>query len=116
MTVVDEISPREYGEDRIDLTLSEQTPAPQANDAAILDVGYDRALPEGVTLPLELTITSPTGESVYQRQVFRRFAPNQISFVPREGGSHLVRFAEQHHNRWFGLFVLDVIGTKLTET
>ncbi len=115
MTVVDDISPREYGEDRLTLALNEATADPQVNDAVILDVDYARALPEGVSLPLELTVTSPTGATTYQRQIFRRFQPDQLSFVPREGGSHLVRFAEQHHNRWFGSLVVEVTGTKLTE-
>jgi len=115
MTIVDEVSPSYYGEDRIDLQLSVQTPSPQSFDAVIVDVDYARTLPQGVVLPLEMTIMSPSGAAQYQRVVFSRLAPSQLSFVPREGGSHLLRFAEQHHNRWFGSLVIDVAGTQLNE-
>lgn len=115
MAVVDEISPSTYGEDRIDLTLSQATPAPRAFEGVIVNVGYDRCAPEGVVLPLELTIVGPSGAATYQRRVFRRFAPQDIAFTPREGGQHLVRLGEAHHNRWFGSLELNVEGNSLTE-
>ena len=115
MPVVDEVSPVTYGEDRIVLTLSEQTPEPQAFNAVVVDVDYSAGLPEGVTLPLELTIVGPSGSETYQRRVFRRLLPDTLAFIPREGGEHLIRLAEQFHNRWFGALVLEIAGDPVRE-
>ena len=111
MSVVDEISPREVGEDRIDLALDETTTSPQVFEPVIVNVDFSRCDPEGVVLPLELTITGPSGEVT--RQYFRRTVPSQVSFRPQEGGSTLVRVAEVFHNRWFGALVVDVAGDPL---
>ncbi len=35
--------------------------------------------------------------------------------LPREGGPHLVRLAEAHHNRWFGALTLNVEGAVIDE-
>lgn len=116
MAVVDEVSPVIYGQDLIRLTLSQQTPTVRAFGACLLDVDYSLTLPSGVVLPLEFTVSSSSGASTYQRRVFRRLSPSQISFVPREGGPHLVRLGEAHHNRWFGSLLIDVDGSPLTAT
>jgi hypothetical protein len=115
MAVVDEVSPVSYGQDLIVLSVSQATPQLRAFEAILLDVDYAACLPAGIALPLELSITSESGAALYQRQVFRRFAPLSLAFVPREGGSHLVRLAEQHHNRWFGAILLDVEGSALKQ-
>jgi hypothetical protein len=109
MAVVDEVSPAYYGEDRIVLSLAPGA-SPQALDAVLVDVDYSACLPEGVVLPLEMTVMQESGESGFQRQSFTLFAPNQLAFVPREGGRCLVRLAEKHHNRWFGALEIDVAG------
>lgn len=111
MAVVDEVSPVSYGQDLIKLTLSLQTQVVRAFEACIVEVDYAAALPAGVVLPLEFTVSSESGAALFQRRVFRRFAPSQLTFVPREGGVVLVRLAEQHHNRWFGSLQLLVEGS-----
>jgi len=113
MSAADEISPIEYGQDLIVLAVSRETPVPRAFEAVLIDVDYSLALPAGVVLPLEFTVTSESGAATFQRRVFRRLRPSTLAFVPREGGSHLVRLAEQHHNRWFGAITIDVEGSPL---
>ena len=36
--------------------------------------------------------------------------PSTITFVPKEGGRHLIRLAEAAHNLWWGRLELDVAG------
>jgi hypothetical protein len=109
----DALSPSTYGEDRIDLTLSPETPTPIALSPVIILVAYDRADPEGICLPLELTITGPSGRGTFQRRFFRRVKPLEISFRPTEGGPTLIRLAELFHNRYIGRLVLDIAGNPL---
>ncbi len=113
MSVVDEISPREIGEDRIDLELSTDTLSPIVFAPVIVLVGYDRCAPEGVVLPLEFTVTGPSGTATFQRRYYRRVRPVEVTFRPTEGGSHLIRIAEMFHNRWWGALVIDVAGDAL---
>ncbi len=109
MAVVDEVSPAYCGEDRFVLTVAAgQTP--RQFEAVLIDVDLSAALPAGVVLPLEATLTQESGASTFQRQTFERLAPSQLAFVPREGGRCLVRLAEKHHNRWFGAVEFDVVG------
>ena len=68
MSIAEELSPSTYGEDRFDLTLSRDTPSPIALSSVVVLVSYDRAEPEGVVLPLELTITGPSGRATFQRR------------------------------------------------
>jgi hypothetical protein len=116
MAVVDEVSPVTYGQDLIRLTLSQQTLTVRAFGACLIDVDYSLTLPAGIVLPLEFTVSSSAGAATYQRRVFRRLAPQQISFLPREGGPHLVRLAESHHNRWFGSLLIEVDGAILKQS
>lgn len=113
MSVVDEISPREIGEDRIDLELSTDTLTPIVFAPVIVLVSFERCAPNGVVLPLEFTVTGPSGKATFQRRYFRRVRPAEITFRPTEGGSHLIRLAEMFHNRWFGALVVDVAGDAL---
>jgi hypothetical protein len=113
MSVVDEISPREIGEDRINLELSTDTLNPIVFAPVIVIVSFERCLPEGVVLPLEFTVTGPSGKATFQRRYFRRVRPAEVTFRPTEGGSHLVRVAELFHNRWWGGLVIDVAGDPL---
>jgi|SRR6187551_293641 len=115
MAVVDEVSPVTYGQDLIRLTLSQQTPTVRAFAACLIEVDYSKTLPAGIVLPLEFTVTSSGGASTAQRRVYRRLAPSLISFIPREGGPHLVRLAEAHHNRWFGSLLIEVDGSPLKQ-
>lgn len=108
-SLLEEISPAYYGEARLRLTLSQPDQLLQAFTPVIIAVDYASALPEGVALPLEFTVTGP-GASSSVRKLFRRFAPGELAFVPREGGSFLVRLSELDHNRWFGVLVLEIAG------
>jgi hypothetical protein len=111
MSFLDEISPSYYGEDRIRVTLTDSDQLLQTFTPVLISVDYSATLPEGVVLPLEFTVTGPSGEQV-TRTVFRRFQPSGLTFLPREGGSHLVRLAEQFHNQWFGSLTLDIAGDR----
>lgn len=114
MAVVDEVSPESYGEDRIALSLTPgQTP--RQFEPVTISVDYDGCLPEGIMLPLEMTVTAPSGAATFQRQVFERLSPSELAFVPREGGEHLVRLAERFHNRWFGALQITIIGERAVE-
>ena len=113
MSIVDEISPRPYGEDRLDLALSAATSSPRVGDPVIVLVSYDRCDPEGVVLPLEFTVTGPSGKATFQRRYYRRVRPVEVTFRPTEGGSHLIRIAELFHNRWWGALVVTVAGDAL---
>jgi hypothetical protein len=113
MSIVDEISPRYYGEDRIKLTLHSDTSSPQVFQPVIVLVDYSECDPEGVVLPLEFTLTGQSGPSTASRRVFRKVRPTEITFRPVEGGSTLVRVAELYHNRWWGSLVIDVAGDPL---
>lgn len=115
MAVVDEVSPSTYGQDLIRLTLSQATPTVRAFGACLIDVDYSLTLPSDIVLPLEMTVSSSSGAATFQRRVFRRVKPSQLSFVPREGGPHLVRLAEAHHNRWFGALEISVDGAILKQ-
>ena len=112
---IDEISPREYGEDRLVLSLRDPNAALAAFTPILIAVDYDRTLPDGVSLPLEFTVTAPTaGNST--RLVFRHFKPTALAFTPKEGGQHLVRLAECYHARWWGALVLEIAGDRLRAT
>jgi len=111
MSIVDEISPRELGEDRLDLQVT--TEAPMALNLVTVSVSYERADPEGVVLPLVMTVVGPSGLIAKQQRFFRRFAPTELTFRPIEGGRTLVTLAELYHQRWFGRLVFDVTGDPL---
>lgn len=114
MSIVDEISPQYYGEDRLRLELSAATPNPRAFSPVQVTVDASRALPEGLRLPLEFTVTSQSQGATFHRQVFRNVVPTLLTFRPPEGGTMLFRLAEQFHNRWWGAVVIDVEGDVVT--
>ena len=111
-TLVDELAPAYVGEDRLGLTLSSRTANPAALAPVEVEIDYSRALPEGVMLPLEFTVTGPSPES-FRRVIYRRHPPRALSFTPVEGGAHLVRLVECFHNRWLGKLLVDVTGERL---
>ena len=111
-TALEEISPAYYGSDFLRLALSDPKQRLQAFTPVVVSVDYSRCLPAGVVLPLEFTVTGPSQTSNV-RTVFRRFAPRELVFTPREGGSFLVRCCEQFHNLFFGVLVLEITGDRL---
>lgn len=107
--IIDELSPPYIGEKRIVLRLAVDSLNPRAFNAVNIEADYTACEPEGVVFPLELLITSPTPTD--RRRVFyNRAAPSTISFMPREGGLHVVRLGEIGHNRWFGYIEIDIAG------
>lgn len=109
---LDEISPRYYGEDRIRLTLTDPDQLLQVFRPVLITVDYSRCLPEGTVLPLEFSVIGP-GNVQIERHVSTRFAPSSLVFVPKEGGSFLVRLGEMWHNLYWGKLVLDIAGDRL---
>lgn len=109
MALLDEISPSYYGEDRLTLTLTDPDQLLRVFEPVLVSVDYSGADPQGVMLPLEMTVTGPDGALVV-RQSLTRFAPSSLAFTPVAVGSHLVRLAECFHNKWFGALVLDITG------
>jgi hypothetical protein len=111
--IIDEISPTYVGEKRIGLSLATDSLQPRAFNAINVLVDYSACEPEGLAFPLELTIIAPTSQN-FQRARFLRTTPETISFRPREGGLHVVRFGEVGHNRWFGYLEINVAGESAT--
>ena len=111
--IIDEICPTYVGEQRIRMLANENSLRPRAFVALTIDVDYSACLPQGVVLPLELTIVAPTAQN-FRRLVYTRAAPSQISFQPREGGKHVIRLGEVGHNRWFGYIEIEVAGEPAT--
>lgn len=112
-SLLDELSPREYGEDRIVLTLALPSVKPRVFVPVVIQVDASACDPEGLVLPVELIVTGPSGAATERRQVFRKRLPSEITFTPIEGGSILVRLAELYHNRWWGKLVIPVVGDPL---
>ena len=111
-TFLEEISPRYYGADILRLTLSSPQQVLRALQPVLVTVDYSAALPAGIVLPLEFTVTAPS-EVNSTRTIFRRFAPTELAFTPREGGTHLIRIAEMWHNMYWGRLVLEIAGDRL---
>jgi hypothetical protein len=110
--LLDEISPRELREKRLDLALDPSITVARAFNPIVLSVSYTRTLPDGVMLPLLLEVQGPSPQS-YQRRVFGSVQPRSVLFVPREGGSHLVTLREVAHKLWWGSLQIDVVGELL---
>ena len=114
MSIVDDISPAYLGEKRLVLAPLPGAPAPAAFAPVELTVDYSAADPDGVALPLELTVTAPSA-SGFERRFYRHSRPLTVLFVPREGGRHLVRLREPWHNRWWGSLEIVVAGERLLQ-
>lgn len=65
----------------------------------------------GVSLPLELIVYAPSPVNFY-RHVYRLVVPPLVSFLPREGGQHLVLLRQPFNNRWSGKLVVEVAGDR----
>lgn len=113
MALLDDIAPSYYGEDRLLLTLTDREQLLRAFAPVLISVSYTKAAPQGVVLPLEMTVTGPGG-GLLTRRVFDRFAPSSLAFTPIESGSHLVRLAECFHNKWFGVLELEITGDRIS--
>lgn len=111
----DEICPAYIGEDRIRVSLSEDTLAPRAFAAVDITIDYTAADTDGgVVLPIEITVTAPNPTG-FVKKTYRANRPTLFTFKPREGGDHLVRVREVAHNRWFGVLTVNVAGDRLRQ-
>lgn len=107
--LLDELSPRYVGEDRITLTLSQQTLTPRQFEAVTVLVDASRAQSEGgLVLPLDMIVVDPTG--LPRRRAITRAVPSEVTFFPERGGEHLVMLRERDHNRWHGALRIQVEG------
>jgi hypothetical protein len=113
--LLDEVCRADVGEQFITLSLTDPDAPLIAHQPIALQISYELALPSGVALPLVATVSSGRSLPSYQRRVFRRVAPAEFTFTPREGGRHLVRISEVYHQRWWGFIYLDVVGPRLRE-
>jgi hypothetical protein len=103
------LDPDGYRGEVIRLTLSAKTGSPRAFSSVIVDVDFSGCLPNGIVLPLEVTVTAPSPAG-FVRHYYRRAAPQSIIFRPSEGGRHLVRIAEAAHQKFYGVITIDVAG------
>lgn len=68
--------------------------------------------PNGVTLPIEIQVTSGSSAPSFRRVVYRSQVPTRFVLTPREGGPHVVRVRELYHQRAVGVLHLDVQGDR----
>lgn len=113
MSILDELAPLYVGSESLKLSLAEPNTEARAFRSVTVLVDYSGAGEDGVQLPLELRVTGPSAESYVQR-FFRRTAPSELSFTPKEGGSFLVLLREVAHNRRRGKLVVQVAGERIT--
>lgn len=113
MARAEELAPDNMREPRIQLTLADPGAPLNAGVPIVINVDYSLAEPDGVRLPLILTISSGRSRSSFRRHFFQRVLPSVISFTPVEGGRHLVRLAEVYAQQWSGIIRLDVFGDRL---
>ncbi len=109
--LIDELSPLTVGAERIALRPADPDAMPRAFDVYVLVVDYALCEPEGVMLPLEVIVTSPSDT---QRTLHRFFAPTELSIFPDEGGRWLVTLREVAHNKWWGRYAFTAAGDQLT--
>lgn len=96
----------------ISLQLADPNATRRAHHAIALNVFGT----EGLSLPLEMLITGPsaaTGRRPPKRHTYRKLIPSRVSFIPREGGEHLVVLREQNNDRTWGYLLVTVTGTIL---
>jgi hypothetical protein len=109
MSIQDELAPEYMGARAIVLTLQDPNATFRAFDSIGIDIDYSAAQPEGVTLPLEMLVVSPTNEN-FVRRMFTRAIPTRLFFRPVEGGIHNVLLREVGHNAWRGSLVVTIEG------
>lgn len=97
------------GEERFRLLLSRDNLNPRAFAILTVEVDYSACEPEGVVLPLEMTVTG-ANQSFFQRTLITRSLPSTLFIRPTQGGEYLIRLAELGHNRWFGTLIVSVEG------
>lgn len=114
VATLDILSPVFVGEDRITLTVNENSKPLLSFKIITINVNYDLAGEEGISLPLEFILQPGFGgggeANGYQQKIFRRTAPETISFTVPSAGQYLLLLREIHHNRWQGRLIMTVEG------
>lgn len=108
---LDELSPANLRDRRIDLALAEGSTSPRAYQSVVIDVGYAPAAPAGVVPPLVFEAHGPSAGS-YERREYTT-PPTQIVWTPQEGGPHQLTLREAAHNYWYGALRFTVAGLPL---
>jgi hypothetical protein len=103
------LSDDRIGEGTIVLELSQDTSVPIAGLPVVVNIDYSGVGEQGVVRPLIASVIAPSGQRLFERE-FTKANPASIDFTPNEPGVHLVRVAEQHHNRVFGTLTIAVAG------
>jgi hypothetical protein len=115
MTTVDEISPSTIGEDKITLTVDDDS-ATETFKPLIVNIDYSATEPEGVMVPLEMIVQPGFGTGTgFKREIFRNRPPRSFTFVPTEAGVYLLRLKELYHNRWQGRLLVTVAGEEFSQ-
>ena len=108
--LIDELSPLYVGAERIAVRPSDPDAVPRAFQVFTMTVDYGLCAPEGVMLPLEVLVTSPSRTT---QTLHRYVAPAELAIVPDEGGRWLVTIREVAHNQWWGRLAIEVEGDRL---
>lgn len=107
-------SPAYVGEDRIGITVAEESFLAEnlvVNRPVSFILDYSECEPEGVTLPMMITVQPQFGDgSEYARQVYTRTRPDYFTFTPRSAGTYLILVRERFHNLWQGRKNVIVVG------
>lgn len=106
---LDEICPPTVGEFKIKIQLATPDIPVVAYTSFEVDLDYSAALPEGVSLPLEVLIQGPETGQV-RSKIFRKAKPIGVVLKPFSGGRHFILVRELFHNRWQGQMFVDVQG------
>lgn len=114
-TYQEQLSAPELGQKMIELELSQETLNPLEGSPVTVLCDYSQALPNGVTLPISIQVTTPDGRRIVDR-VISRVLPESFDFIPDVGGVHLARVIEVDHNRWFGSMQISVTGDDQEES
>ena len=115
---IDIISPVYVGEDKISITVAEESKPLLALRPITVNIDYSGAGTDGITLPLRFIVQPGFGEGGpaggYIEKIFRRDKPTSYTFTPIGAGDYLILIKETGHNRWQGRLVVTVGGDQFS--
>lgn len=88
--------------------------APKTGNPETFVVDYGKTFPEGVSLPLRFEVQGPSRAAYYRRD-FVMQKPEELFFVPKEGGLHNITLRELFHNKWWGALQIDIAGVRVMQ-
>lgn len=113
--MIDMLQPLDAEQQIIGVT-TETTENLHVSGAITVLFDYSDTAPNGIVLPLELTVIPvqeiPPGAF---RKTFRRYAPNSYTFRISYAGQYVVCLKEKFHNQNFGTLVIEVQGDPLID-